>query len=136
MNDIKCFNWACSIGKIRYKTMEKEERLQMAYNEAFKNTAGLKDQSKKPYAHSSNITMLIKFDASIRNDLVAYLLSKGITVGSTIYQNHLYKMYKPYYRKLPVTESVWEKIVVLPVFPDLTKTQLNYIIKTVKNFRQ
>ena len=133
MNDINA-----SIGLVQLEKLDtnngKRRKITDAYNEAFKNINWIERPVEKPYAHSSKHNYAIKVDAVIRNDFVAYLLSKGISAGVHYIPNHLYKMYKPYYRKLPVTESVWEKIVVLPVFPDLTKVQLAYIIKQVKQF--
>jgi perosamine synthetase len=64
------------------------------------------------------------------------MLSKGVHVGMHYIPNHLYKMYKPYYTKLPITEAVWKKIVLLPMFPGLTKDEITYIIETVKAFKK
>jgi dTDP-4-amino-4,6-dideoxygalactose transaminase len=74
-------------------------------------------------------------DESIRDQFVDYMLSKGISVGMHYIPNHLYKMYKPYYRKLPVAEMAWKKLALLPMFPQLKKDEIAYIIKTIKEFK-
>ena len=36
--------------------------------------------------------------------------------------------------KLPVTESIYDRVVRLPLFPDMTKNEANKIIKNIKEF--
>jgi dTDP-4-amino-4,6-dideoxygalactose transaminase len=43
-------------------------------------------------------------------------------------------MYKDYYRKLPITESVWKNLVTLPLYPDLEEEDFQLIIKTIRDF--
>jgi dTDP-4-amino-4,6-dideoxygalactose transaminase len=35
---------------------------------------------------------------------------------------------------LPVTEKLSKEIITLPIFPDMTKKQVLYIIKTINKF--
>lgn len=63
-----------------------------------------------------------------------FLKGKGISTGVHYYPNHLYQMYKPYYRKLPVAESVWKRLLTLPLYPDLTDEEVGYIIKAIMEF--
>ena len=63
------------------------------------------------------------------------MTSKGISIGVHYFPNHLYEMYEPYYRKLPVAEEIWKNIATLPLFPDLTDSETAFIIETIKNFR-
>jgi len=61
-------------------------------------------------------------------------MEKGITTGVHYYPNHLFDMYKDYYRKLPITESVWKNLVTLPLYPDLEEEDFQLIIKTIRDF--
>ena len=36
--------------------------------------------------------------------------------------------------KLPVTEKIYNRIVRLPLFPDMTRKEVNKIIKNIKEF--
>jgi perosamine synthetase len=71
---------------------------------------------------------------SKRDPLNEYLKERGISTGVHYYPNHLYEMYKPFYRNLPVTETVWKKLLTLPLFPDLTNDQQDLIIHEIKIF--
>ena len=133
MNDINA-----SLGLVQLEKLDnnnnKRRAIAKKYNQAFKNMDWIETPVEKEYAHSSTHNYAIKVDALLRDKLVTHLLSKGISAGVHYIPNHLYKMYKPYYRPLPITESVWKKIVLLPVFPDLKINQVEYIIKQVKQF--
>lgn len=71
---------------------------------------------------------------SRRDELRARLMDKGVTTGVHYYPNHMFKMYKPWYRELPVTESTWLELVTLPLFPDLTEEEFMLIINTIREF--
>ncbi len=48
---------------------------------------------------------------------------------------HSSKMGKKFFKKkLPVTESIYKRIVRLPLFPDMSKKEFNKIIKTLRKF--
>ena len=69
---------------------------------------------------------------SRRDNLNKILKEKNIATGVHYYPNHLYEMYKPYYRELPVTENVWKNILTLPLYPDLSDEDFQLIINEIK----
>lgn len=73
-----------------------------------------------------------------RNKLMAYLLSKGIQTGIHYPQPlHLQKSLKSLgYRSgdFPVTEGLSNQILSLPIYPEITHTQQDYIIESIKRF--
>lgn len=133
MNDIT----AC-LGIVQLDKLDKhiaiKRKISKRYTDELSKLPWLETPVEKPYAFSAVHNYLIKVDASIRDKFVEYMLSKGVAVGMHYIPNHLYKMYKPYYRELPITEAVWKKIVLLPMFPGLTKDEITYIIDTIKAF--
>lgn len=110
----------------------KRRQIAGQYNAAFKQLDWLETPVEKSYAHSAFHNYVVKMEQ--RDKFVQYMANKGISTGVHYYPNHLYPVYKPYYRKLPVAESIWQKIVTLPLFPDLTPSQIDYIIETVLDF--
>lgn len=134
MNDINASLGLVQLAKLDRLNGRRRE-IASNYNKAFADMKWIETPVEKSYAQSSRHNYAIKVDESLRDKLVTFLLSKGISAGVHYIPNHLYAMYKPYYKKLPVTESVWKKIVLLPVYPDLTEKQQSYIIKTVKEFK-
>ena len=89
---------------------------------------------KKNLTHSYQMyTVLV--NKSDRDNFLYYLNSKGIEVSAHFVpplhkQNYLSK----YSRKLPNTEKLAKTIVTLPIYPDLSKNELNKIFKTIKNW--
>ena len=46
----------------------------------------------------------------------------------------MHPLYKKYKSKIPVTKRVWKELVTLPLFSDIKLKELNYVIKSVKEF--
>lgn len=73
-----------------------------------------------------------------RDNLIEHLMQNGI--ASKIYFNpvHLTKFYKEKFGfrggELPVTEKVSKEVLSLPIYPTMTRKELNYIIRVVTEF--
>ena len=104
------------------------------YNEAFKDLDWLRTPVEKDYTRSANHNYVVKVLDGRRDSMIEHLAANGISAGVHYIPNHLYSMYKPYYRRLPVAERIWRQLVTLPLFPDLTETEQGRIIDTVRNF--
>jgi len=72
----------------------------------------------------------IKVNPKIRNELVEELKKNGIGASvhfsPAVHQQEYYKDYN--HQNLPNTEKLSESIITLPMFPDLTRNDLDYII--------
>jgi dTDP-4-amino-4,6-dideoxygalactose transaminase len=71
-----------------------------------------------------------------RDKIVDELKKKGIGVSVYFIPLHYFTFYKKMgYKKgdFPIAESVFEKIISLPLYPKMTKEELNYISKTLIN---
>jgi len=71
--------------------------------------------------------------AEDRDKLSVYLKENGITTGVHYKPIHLYTCYgnKP---RLPFSEVVFEKIISLPMHPNLTSDEVEFIIDTILQF--
>jgi perosamine synthetase len=70
-----------------------------------------------------------------REQLIAFLGERGISVGVHYRPIYLHPRYAPYNKhNTPVTDSVWQKIITLPVLPDLTDLEALYIVRCVEDF--
>jgi perosamine synthetase len=105
------------------------------YNKEFAGLSWFKPPVEKSYAKSANHNYCAQVDEKLRDEFVTYLAGKGIATSVHYFPNHLYDIYKPYARSLPVAERVWKKIVLLPLFPDLKESELAMIVEAVKKFR-
>lgn len=131
LNDIHA-----SIGLVQLRKLNKlnQRRREIVgrYNESFNGLSWLQIPVEKEYTKSSLHNYVAKVEK--RDDFIEYMAENGIAIGVHYVPNHLYKMYKPYYRKLPVAETVWKKLATLPLFPDLSNEDIEKIINTVNKF--
>ena len=61
------------------------------------------------------------------------LLEKGIETGIHYKPIHQMSLYKKSI-KLPITEKIAKQIVTIPIHPNLTQSQIDYIVKTTNRF--
>jgi dTDP-4-amino-4,6-dideoxygalactose transaminase len=73
-----------------------------------------------------------------RDGLSKYLNEKGVGTGLHYpVPLHLQKAYAAMGYKqgdFPVTESVAKRLLSLPMFPELTKAQIEYVAQNIKDF--
>ena len=69
-----------------------------------------------------------------RDKLIAFLKKRGISTSVYWIPVPLHPLYKRFKSKIPVTLRVWKELVTLPLFSDIKLEELNYIIKSVKEF--
>lgn len=134
MNDI-----AAAIGLVQLKKLKsnnaKRKAISEVYNRAFKDLNWLETPVVKPWAKSSYHNYVIKVPAKVRTRLISYLAKKGISTSVHYFPNHYYKIYQEFPADVPVTEKIWKKIVLLPIFPDLTPNQQEQVIETIRLFK-
>lgn len=139
------FNWRMSnltatLGLTQLNKVDKIIELRKKHSEYLnKNLAKINDKIKvftppKGYEHVYQLYTMFVED---RDELLDYLTENGIS--SKIYFDpvHLSSFYKDklgYVDKLPVTEEVAKKTITLPMFPDLTMKELDYMINTIDKF--
>ncbi|MEQ9287544.1 MAG: DegT/DnrJ/EryC1/StrS aminotransferase family protein [Cyclobacteriaceae bacterium] len=69
-----------------------------------------------------------------RDKLRKYLAGFGIETRPVFYPIHTMPIYEKEDVKLPVSENLSLKGITLPSFPDLSKDQMDYIVKNIHNF--
>lgn len=133
MNDI-----AACLGLVQLKKLKannlKRANIFKRYNQAFKKLTWLRIPLIKPWAKSSHHNYVIKVDRKIRNKLIDYLNIKGISANVHYLPNHLYPMFTKFPHHVPVTDKVWQEIVLLPIFPDLSVSDQAKIIQAIYDF--
>ena len=103
------------------------------YDAEFRNIEELETPPQKPYApRLSCHHYIIKTDK--RDALATYLNEHGIATSLHHKPNHLYKIYKPYYRKLPVAERAFKRMMTIPLFPTMTELEIEYVVDHIKRF--
>lgn len=131
MNDI-----IAAIGLAQFEKLEWMNDRRRYWSERYRHAlSGISDillPPVKDYMFPACHNFVIKADR--RDDLRARLMEKGVTTGVHYYPNHLFEMYKPYYRRLEVSENIWHSLITLPLYPDLTERDFAQITKTIIDF--
>jgi dTDP-4-amino-4,6-dideoxygalactose transaminase len=69
-----------------------------------------------------------------RDDLLSELLLKGIQSGKHYMPNHLLDFFKTSSKKpIKNTDSIWPELITLPLHPDLTINQIDYICENLRH---
>ena len=82
-------------------------------------------------------SILMNQGSERRNQLIAHLRKKGITAKIYHAPVHTYTIFKELGyagKSLPMTDQISSQILSLPIFPDMTRDELDYVIDSVKDF--
>ena len=135
MNDI-----TAAIGLVQLEKLEeanlKRRKIVERYNEAFRNVDYLETPVERKYVKSSHHNYVVKVAGVDRNELIAYLADRKISAGVHYMPIYLHPIYKKLGIKAvcPVADSVWKKLVTLPLYPDMTTEEVEKVIEIVKGF--
>jgi dTDP-4-amino-4,6-dideoxygalactose transaminase len=129
--------------KLKYLDQWSDGRRRNAdkYDQWFKQ-AGLLNRVTLPVTRAGNFHVYNQYTirASQRDDLRTYLKDKG--VGTEIYYPlpmHLQNCYKDLGHtkgSFPVSEQAAEQVLSLPIYAELTDSQLSYVVDTIGQFYQ
>lgn len=118
---------------------EKRRSVAALYNEAFQ-TAGLENQVKWPQLSPGHVFHQYVIEAENRDQLADHLKSNGI--ANAIYYPvplHLQKCFAELnYKKgdLPQAEQACQRVLALPIDPELTEKETEYIVKVIADFNK
>ena len=79
----------------------------------------------------------IRVTDNLRDNLMAFLTNKGIMSKIFFEPVHLSKFYAKNMNKkisLPKTEKISQQVLTLPMYPSLTKNEINFISDTINEF--
>jgi len=133
MNDI-----TAALGIVQLKKLnnmnDKRRAIATRYDEGFADVDWIETPVVMDYAKTARHNYVIKVDN--RNALNAFLKDKGISTGVHYIPSNHYRMYKNCRGETPVCEKVWTRLLTLPLFPDLTDSEIDMIVGTIKDFNK
>jgi len=130
-------NINAAIGLVQLKKVDRfikrKREIVRRYNEAFSDIKAISLlrwnlNEVAPFSYMMRITN------GKRDDLIEYLNEHGIGSGVHYIPNHLQPLFKPYSTALPVTEKIWQEIITLPLFYDMTDDDVEKVIRKVGIF--
>lgn len=136
MTDIQAALGISQLGRID-KFLEKRKKIAAKYDEAFRDFNGIDIPKQAEYSNSAYHLYVIKVDKSIRKELFEYLRANNI--GVNVHYIPVYTF--PYYRehgyenvKCENAEKLYESIISIPIYYDLSDEEQDYVIDKIKEF--
>lgn len=131
----------CALGISQMKRLDqfvnRRRDIARKYEEAFKNIAGIGIPSCNEDRVSSWHLYVIQVEGDRRKELFDFLRSQGI--GVNVHYIPVYKF--PYYQRIGYdtvvckhAEMFYERCISLPIYPELTEEQQDYVIDKVCSF--
>jgi len=89
------------------------------------------------YSHSYQMFSILLPSNKIRENLRNFLITKKIMCKVYFEPIHLTKFYQKFNQEkiiLPVTEDISSRILTLPIYPNMTNDEKNYLIESIDEF--
>jgi perosamine synthetase len=130
---------SAAIGLVQLQKLEKnnQRRREIAerYSRELEDLSWIELPVEKPYARSSwHIYKITVPSLTIRDALIDHLKKNGISPGVHYYPANLYPYYEGSNGAVPVASRIWERILSIPMFPDLTAEEQGKVIQAIKSF--
>ena len=111
---------------------ERRRAIAERYSEAFMGLDWLTCPTELDHVRSAWHLYVVRVEN--RDRFIDHLAGAGVAASVHYRPTHLYPPYSQYARPLPVTESVWPRLVTLPLFPGLTREEVERVIDAVLSF--
>ena len=131
MNDLAAALGLVQLGKLEAANLERS-RLMARYRRAFATMDGVEMLAQHEKVGNACYNAVIKVVE--RDCLYARLHERQIDSNVHYYPNHLLAIYRPYTTRLPVTETEWQRILTIPLFPGLADADQDRVIESVSEF--
>lgn len=130
MNDIMAAIGLVQLSRLKYMNGRRRQIRQL-YDQGLSDIEWLKLPVEKEWARSSWHLYVVRCEK--KKELINWLADHQIATTSHYKPLYLYPIFENR-NDTPVTEREWKKIVVLPMYPDLTNSQVEYVIEVIKKF--
>ena len=125
-----------TIGMIQLKKLKFfnfiRTQIMKAYLRSIKNCINIKPAF--PYKFRNSSYWMFTLRCKKRDKLIDYLKSKKIATTVYIKPLTLHPLYKKYDANIKNSLKIWKELVTVPTYPNMTNSQLNYVIKHLKIF--
>jgi len=131
MNDLAAAIGMAQLGRLEHLNGERR-RLLNRYREAFSDVEGVDVVLQRSHAESACYSAVVKCDR--RDELYAHLDAEGIDSNVHYYPNHMLSIFRAYTTRLPETEKQWQRILTIPLHPDLSTQDQGRVIDSIRRF--
>lgn len=132
MNDLNAALGLVQLGKLETGNAQRRE-IFLQYGQAFKDLDWFRAPVEKSYVRSAMHAYVAQ--VADRDGLISFLHDRQITAGVHYKPCHLFRVYEPYRKDLPVVDAVWPKLVTLPLYPHMTEREVGQVVDAVRAFK-
>ena len=130
-------NLNAAIGLEQLKRLEtfkvRKQAIVRRYDEAFGDLKGLR-LIQHDLAETFPFFYVVRVLGNRRDALMKYLKEKGIGSGVHYIPNHIQPFFAKYRLPLPITEQLYEEILTLPLYFEMTDANVEAVIAAVCSF--
>jgi perosamine synthetase len=103
------------------------------YDEAFADLSGLA-LIRHDLDEEFPFFYIVRVRDRRRESLMSYLKERGVGSGVHYIPNHIQPLFSEYATPLPITEHVFEEILTLPLYVEITDDEVHRVIEAVRGF--
>jgi len=133
MNDI-----AAAIGLAQLKKLDamnaRRAKIIERYLDGIKNLRIIKPIF--PYERGNGAYWYFGIRCNKRDELIIHLKNRGIATGVHFYPLTLQPLFRKYAVDCRVAEGIWGNFITLPSHPDLTDSEIDFVLKSLNDFEQ
>lgn len=133
MSNINAAIGLAQLGKID-TFLKRRREISSSYDRMLSGLKEIKIIKKVNYRDIAPFNYIIKVKNSRREALMKFLKDKGVETGVHYIPNHTQPFYKKSKTSLPVTEKVAGEILTLPLYYDMSDSEVEKIAKLIKTF--
>ena len=88
----------------------------------------------QPYALSESGYWIFGVRCADRDALILHLKKRGIATGVHYMPLPMHPLFHQHDEPIPVARKVWESVLTLPLFADLTNAEVDYVVEALRDF--
>jgi len=131
MNDLAASIGLAQLNKLDQMRKRRAEIIRH-YLDGIKNCQHVKPGL--PYKLKDSSYWLFMVRVKERDRFILHMMKRGVSTGVHYMPLTMHPLYQKYDTEIPVAKRIWREFVTLPLFPELSDEQIEYVIECIKEF--
>lgn len=129
-------NFCAAVGLVQLRKADefirRRREICLRYDEALAKLPGIRTLTVD-YSEAAPHIYIVRVDAGWRDEFMQLLKQRGVGTGIHYIANHIQPFFKRFATaSLPVAERLWQEIVTLPLYYDLSDADVDKVIEAVR----
>ena len=109
----------------------RRQEIVAAYNREFETVEGVKILDWR-VSETAPFSYILRVLGGRRQAFIDGMATRGVETGVRWIPNHTQPLFREFACELPVTDEVGEEILALPLYPDMTGSDVQLVVDSVK----